>query len=120
MSLPSAPTSTPETLSAIIERLMTLDPASVFALQDIAAERLRQIEGENWTPAHDDAHDRGQMGSAAAAYALVGGDHRPNPPKFWPWSVEWWKPKSPHRNNVRAGALLVAELARHLRSAPWS
>jgi hypothetical protein len=106
-----------------VKRLMALDQDSVFALADIANERLRQIEKEGWSPAHDDAHASGQMSKAAAAYALA--DHSPSShrslrPSFWPWGQDWWKPGSLHRNRVRAGALLVAELARHLRSAPHS
>jgi hypothetical protein len=107
-------------LDKSVERLMQLDQASVFALADIANERLRQIEQEDWTPAHDDQHKAGEMARAAAAYAMA--PHTPSRvasvrPSFWPWGQEWWNPKSTHRNQVRAGALLVAELARHLRSA---
>lgn len=106
-------------LDAAIARLMRLDQESALALADIAIERLRQIETEGWSPAHDDAHARGELATAAAAYALAW--HTPTgsahpPPSFWPWSADWWKPHSKHRNCVRAGALLVAELARHLRS----
>lgn len=30
----------------------------------------------------------------------------------WPWSREWWKPKNPRRDLVKAGALIVAEIER--------
>jgi hypothetical protein len=110
-------------LDQAIARLMILDQSSVFALADIAAERVRQIEvsGENWTPAHDDAHAPGELSLAGAAYALT--PHTPKGKTFpmplrWPWHRQWWKPKSRHRNLVRAGALIAAELAKHLRSAP--
>jgi hypothetical protein len=107
-------------LDDAVNRLLRIDPASVLALADIAIEQARQIEGEGWSAAHDDAHPSGELATAAAAYALAW--HTPKgsvhpPPSFWPWEREWWKPKSKHRNCVRAGALLVAELARHLRSA---
>lgn len=36
----------------------------------IAAERKRQIEVKGYTPEHDDAHDLGELGLAAALYAL--------------------------------------------------
>lgn len=107
-------------LDAAVKRLMVLDQESVFALVDIAEERVRQISGENWSPEHDDAHASGEMAKAAAAYALAPHTHQCAAsvrPSFWPWGQEWWKPKSLHLNQVRAGALLVAELARHLRTA---
>ena len=109
-------------LDKAVTRLMELDQASVFALADIANERLRQIEQEGWSPDHDDRHSPGTMSAAAGCYAL----YRKNSQEadcedcesMWPWDIEWWKPGSPNRNQIRAGALLVAELARHLRSAP--
>ncbi len=107
-------------LDDAITKLMNLDSASVLALADLAIERLRQVEQEGWTPEHDDKHYSGEMAAAAACYALA--PHttkgsRVSPPNDWPWHRSWWKPKSAHRNRVRAGALIVAELARHLRSA---
>ncbi|MGV7154880.1 hypothetical protein ACWA33_18595, partial [Pseudomonas aeruginosa] len=39
---------------------------------DVQAERRRQIEGEGWTPEHDDEHDNGEMARTAACYALAG------------------------------------------------
>lgn len=108
----------PPVIAKPIARLMELDQESIFALADIAAERVRQVEAEGWTPDHDNKHRNGQMARAAACYALSGWTNPNDPPamRYWPWSAEWWKPKSSHRNQVRAGALLVAELARHLRT----
>ena len=103
-------------LETVIGRLMDKDQASVFALLDIATERLRQITAEGWTPEHDDHHANHELSRAAGCYALHQKGNET--PLLWPWDVAWWKPRSPHRNNVRAGALLVAELARHTRSAP--
>lgn len=110
-------------LDESVSRLMELDQASAFALVDFAAERVRQIEKEGWTTAHDDSHSNGEMAYAAAAYILA---TRPTMAawthqiarRIWPWSEDWWKSGSPHRNRVKAGALLVAEHARHLRSSP--
>ena len=99
-------------LDDAVSRLMGLDQESAMALADIAQERVRQIEAEGWTPSHDDQHTDRQMARAAACYAIGGAM------MFWPWSEKWWKPKSPHRNAVRAGALLIAELARMARKAP--
>lgn len=39
------------------------------AMNEIAAERKRQIEIEGWTAEHDDTHSRGEMARAATAYA---------------------------------------------------
>lgn len=89
------------------------------ALDDIAAERLRQIESEGWTLDHDDCHNKGELALAAAGYAQFAGAsemHRDffahRIPKWWPWSASWWKPKDRRRDLVKAGALIVAEIER--------
>lgn len=79
--------------------------ADTSALSDIAAERQRQIDAEGWTPAHDDAHDYGELARAAACYAV-------GLKNDWPWSDSWWKPKDRRTDLVRAGALIVAEIER--------
>lgn len=106
-------------------------------IDEIAAERRRQIEAEGWTPEHDDTHFRGEMARAAAAYAVhasmpadlefpieilgrtlhgrerwfgVGVVHVEN--MIWPWDVKWWKPKDRRRDLIRAAALIVAEIER--------
>jgi hypothetical protein len=82
----------------------------------IAAERRRQIEAEGWTPAHDDTHKDGEMARAAAAYALSSyGSIRGY--ELFPWSSEWWKPRTPLEDLARAGALIAAEIDRLLRAA---
>lgn len=107
-----------------LETLRRLDFFSALAVETIALERLRQIEQEGWSVAHDDEHASGEMASAAACYAQRAGqapnDHRHGlgyPPSLWPWDAKWWKPKTPHRDLTRAGALAVAEIARRLRAA---
>ena len=40
-------------------------------LDDVAAERKRQIEVEGWTAEHDDRHTPGELAQAGACYALV-------------------------------------------------
>lgn len=121
-------------LSEALDRLMELDQESYFALLGLAKERMRQITVEGWSTEHDDKHTECELSTAAACYALAHlprgfkltkaamrsptirhreeNDARRVPPHSWPWSGEWWKPKSPHRNLVRAGALILAELAR--------
>ncbi|MGA7524100.1 MAG: hypothetical protein WBW84_16730 [Acidobacteriaceae bacterium] len=92
------------------------------ALADVITERRRQIEAENWAPAHDDEHTDGQLAMAAACYAVAaawqadGSEPRPTRETTgmpeWPWDEEWWKPKDARRNLVRAAALLLAEIER--------
>jgi hypothetical protein len=107
-------------------------PSPGGALDDIYAERTRQIEQEGWTSAHDDKHHRdGGLAAAAATYAYAAsiGDSLPKSYGgrlpftsrpglisilrfIWPWAQEWWKPGDTRRNLVKAGALIVAEIER--------
>lgn len=96
------------------------------AIDEIAAERRRQVEQEGWTLEHDDSHDRAEMAIAAACYALgepmasqVPIVHpsgrqgwRTKTVYRWPWDLAWWKPKDRRRDLIRAGALIVAEIER--------
>jgi len=109
----------------------------------IAAERMRQIEEERWTPAHDEEHVHGELASAAVCYAMpqvlrkqavrygiadvsggrgecaVYGNERYLVPPEWPaaWHPSWWKPTDRITNLVKAGALIAAEIDRLLASA---
>lgn len=91
------------------------------AATDVLAERRRQIESEGWTSAHDDEYlMSGSLAEAAACYAISsipGAERRKEPPHGWPWSIEWWKPTTPRRNLVKAGALILAEIERLDRQA---
>lgn len=93
------------------------------AMDLIHAERRRQVNAEGWTEHHDDAHDDGSLGLAASIYHLNAtrkcsfGDN--GVPIGWPWEAQWWKPKDPARDLVRAGALYIAEKER-LRRLPGS
>lgn len=86
------------------------------ALEDIAAERRRQIEVEGWSSGHDDTHPNGELALAAGCYALhaagSGKEYLPMIWSAWPWHKGWWKPKNKRRDLVRAGALIVAEIER--------
>lgn len=108
-------------LERAIAVLHAKDYASIVALADIATERVRQIEVEGWSVEHDDEHEPQSLQRAAACY-LIGptevGHYNAPATRFWPWAPEWWKPGSPVRNRIKAGALLVAEMGRHYRSAP--
>ncbi len=86
------------------------------AIQDVIAERLRQMHQEGWSEQHDDTHTNGELADAAACYAHpvpygVAPQHS-GPPPLWPWHRKWWKPKDRRRNLVRAAALIVAEIER--------
>lgn len=99
-------------------------------IEEIAAERARQISEEGWTPEHDNIHSDGQMARAAACYAyfaslndevrgvsMFSGSREclsamPVLRRLWQWGAEWWKPKERRRDLVRAAALIVAEIER--------
>lgn len=92
------------------------------AISDVIAERVRQREVEGWTPEHDDKHRHAELLDAATCYvtSVAGGlklraDGAPN---RWPWRREWWKPKDPRRDLVRAAALILAEIERLDRALP--
>jgi len=88
------------------------------AIEDIAAERQRQISGEGFGPARDNGYVHFQLARAAAAYAWFAGtadEWRANyhgAPPIWPWSLDWWKPRDRRHDLVRAAALIVAEIER--------
>lgn len=92
------------------------------AIADIAAERQRQVDAEGWTAEHDDAHSKGEMALAAAAYSIgvpnlsgsvqFGKRFLPWRKVLWPWALTWWKPTDRRRNLVKAAALIVAEIDR--------
>lgn len=99
-------------------------------IDEIAAERKRQIEVEGWSAEHDDAHHHGEMALSAAAYAcastmlheeiefhkkMLYGAKRglfSVIAYLWRWEPHWFKPKDRRRNLIKAAALLVAEIER--------
>ena len=94
------------------------------AVLDVAAERRRQVEAEGWTPLHDDAHDVGDLSSAAMGYAQSAacqlshdGVTLEGTPLFWPWEASWFKPSTARRDLIKAGALILAEIERLDRAA---
>ncbi len=106
------------------------------AIDDVAAERRRQIEVEGWSPDHDSTHSSGEMAQAAACYAAgepifkaidngdPGYERFINYLPFWPWANFWWKPQDRRRDLIRAAALIVAEIERldhtSLTKPDWS
>lgn len=96
---------------------LATDPTMSEAARDVLSERRRQITEEGWATKHDDLHtDRG-MAAAAAVYALHAADVVGVYCDFWPWEPHWWKPSTPRRNLVKAGALIIAEIERIDRAA---
>lgn len=96
---------------------MTTETTGV--IEEIAAERKRQISNEGWTPEHDDLHSNGQLALAASCYASQSSllqdalcYDQTQTPKLWPWQPKWWKPKNPRRDLIRAAALIIAEIER--------
>jgi hypothetical protein len=90
----------------------------------IVDERERQVSHEGYSEKHDDAHVYGALGRAALAYINVATTtENTEPPNYWPWDREYWKPWSKtipdkvdkQRCLVKAGALLLAEQARVMR-----
>lgn len=84
----------------------------------IAAERQRQQDREGFNRTGDLAYRPGTLAMAASCYASEAykhiNDKRTRVPRRWPWIGRWWKPKDPVRDLVRAGALIAAELDRHI------
>lgn len=86
------------------------------AASDVLAERQRQISAEGWTPEHDDEHGDGSMALAASCYACASAGFD-DAARDWPWSDDWFKPSSPRRDLIKAGALILAEIERLDRAA---
>lgn len=66
------------------------------AIEDVIAERTRQVRAEGWTASHDDEHDPGELAAAGSAYALNAadqlhpqsqGDGSNTRPIMWPWDL---------------------------------
>lgn len=113
-------------------RVRVLESALGKAADDVLAERRRQVEVEGWSAEHDDKHS-GALARAAACYASHAGScwawdveryatakppHTSDDAVLWPWDLDWWKPKNPRRDLVRAGALILAEIERLDRLSP--
>lgn len=86
------------------------------AATDVLAERQRQINAEGWTPEHDDCNRHRELAFAGACYAIASPDGFSDIVQ-WPWQQEWWKPSTPRRNLIKAGALILAEIERLDRKA---
>ena len=93
-------------------------PALTDAAREVLGERQRQVTAEGWTPTHDDEHEIGELARAAACYAANATGYRlQSRINIWPWDREWWKPSTPRRDLIKAGALILAEIERLDRRA---
>jgi hypothetical protein len=101
-----------------------------FAFKDVMDERQRQINQEFYSTENDDEYKQNELSRAAVCYAenvvrrgWVFNSHfgsnvyqEEEAPDLWPWDIDFWKPKNPRRDLVRAAALLIAEIERIDRS----
>lgn len=88
-------------------------------VREAAQERVRQLEQEGHSHAHDDQHQREELAQAAAAYAwpdtttLHGTSHDGS--DMWPWEPATgyksspWEGRPRQQDLVKATALLMAE-----------
>lgn len=101
-----------------------------FAFKDVINERQRQINQESYSTENDDEYKQNELLRAAVCYAenvvrrgwVFDSNFGPDVyreeevPDLWPWDIDFWKPKNPRRDLVRAAALLIAEIERMDRS----
>lgn len=84
------------------------------AINQIKAERQRQITQEGFTAQHDDNHNEYEALIMAAATYEIDPKERQEIPTSWPFDLEMWKPtagqgrKGRIRELVKAGALYLA------------
>ena len=89
-------------------------------IKGIVAERESHT-GKGWDVRHDNNEYLNSLGQGAAAYAAAGAcqDERSRAMgrALWPWEGDTYKPRDLHRNLIRAGALILAEIERLERLA---
>lgn len=101
-------------------RLRKAPPAFWPIIEEIAAERHRQINGEGYTLEHDDQHATGEIARGAAAYAFIGAIRddwarhtwHEHALAIWPWHDKTFRPTNARRDLVKAAAMIVAEIGR--------
>lgn len=99
--------------------------AGISIGQELVEERLRQVDAEGWSLAHDDTLEHGELAMAAAALTVFSASSAERRAGYrfmnWKsplWPAGWeWKPKDKRRDLIRAGALIIAELERLDRQA---
>lgn len=80
-------------------------------IEAINKERSRQITGEGYFPSKDDTLVNGELGMAAAVYAMPPDDRDMS---IWPFGEKAYRPHPTNRTRelVKAAALIVAEIER--------
>ncbi|HEX8913394.1 MAG TPA: dATP/dGTP pyrophosphohydrolase domain-containing protein [Humisphaera sp.] len=84
-------------------------------MDEIRAERRRQVEDEGYSDTHDDRHSGGELVRAAVCYLRHGAAGAPVPDR-WPFEPAAWRPGDERRSAVKAGALYLAEFERLRRA----
>lgn len=89
------------------------------AIELVLQERDRQIMELGYTTDHDDLHMSDELSRAAASYALYTWSYR-TANDVWPWDSREFTPNTSYEgrihNNVKAAALLLAEIDRLQRA----
>lgn len=113
-------------------RVHKAPPEFIHIIEEIAAERLRQIHGEKYTLDHDDQLADGELADMAACYAVSGGivdrqarkrllsvgkkKNKPVPAnlieEIWPGDIHHFKPSNARRDLIKSAALAIAEIGR--------
>lgn len=86
-------------------------------IDEILAERDRQVREEGYNAAHDDKHTAGEIAKAAAAYAAASVNSATGA-MLWPWPIDQFRPKNARDSLIKSAALIVAEIERRDRIVP--
>lgn len=86
-------------------------------LELIVEERNRQRLQEGYTLEHDLNHTVADLTSAALAY-VFNAEGESMARHIWPWDKSSFKPTTPVRDLVKAGALIAAAIDRALAEEP--
>lgn len=117
-------------------RIRKAPPDFLYIVEDLAAERLRQINGEGYSLDHDDRYVMGELEMGAAAYAMAAsfetpenrahfitgwpdgtihpltGEALPTAGQVWPFEGIYFRPTTPRRDLEKAGAMIIAAIGR--------
>ncbi|MFS8175009.1 hypothetical protein [Vreelandella titanicae] len=123
----------PKTLFAMY--LLGADPlyrgpytGSYASYTEVYQERMRQISSEGFNSERDGNYMKGELARAAGSYASIAGNAIERGASEtsnmlttdWPFDRAWWKPTTPRRDLVKAGALILAEIERLDRAAAYA
>ena len=92
-------------------------PRNMKSIDDVVAERNRQVSKEGFDSGHDDKYKHNELALAAVVYALPTDLRREYFADLWPWDTKWYKSTNRRRNLVKAAALIIAEIDRIDRNA---